>query len=88
MRWSDARTSNTWMLDGVGRLIIFGSKMCWTDVMLSNKLEYGVRGLLSFFFFFFYGLQYLMNKSGCNELSDGVPRKKGVKVIGIETHSI
>lgn len=42
----------------------------------------------TFLFFFFYGLQYLMNKSGCNELSDGVPRKKGVKVIGIETHSI
>ncbi|WVQ80246.1 hypothetical protein IAT38_002351 [Cryptococcus sp. DSM 104549] len=25
---------------------------------------------------------------GCNELSDGVPRKRGVRVIGIETHSI
>ncbi|KAL7421911.1 UV-damaged DNA-binding protein rad7 [Cryptotrichosporon argae] len=25
---------------------------------------------------------------GCNQLTDAVPRKKGVKVIGIETHSI
>lgn len=53
--------------------------------MLSNKSEFGVRDLLSPLS---DGLQYLINKSGCNELSDGVPRKKGVKVIGIETHSI
>ncbi|WVN87558.1 uncharacterized protein L203_102741 [Cryptococcus depauperatus CBS 7841] len=25
---------------------------------------------------------------GCNELSNGIPRKRGVRVIGIETHSI
>ncbi|WVF71311.1 hypothetical protein IAT40_006114 [Kwoniella sp. CBS 6097] len=25
---------------------------------------------------------------GCNQLTDAVPRKKGVKVVGIETHSI
>jgi DNA repair protein RAD7 len=25
---------------------------------------------------------------GCNQLTDAVPRKKGVNIIGIETHSI
>ncbi|WWD17162.1 hypothetical protein CI109_101600 [Kwoniella shandongensis] len=30
----------------------------------------------------------LMKVWGCNQLSDAVPRKKGVNVIGIETHSI
>lgn len=53
--------------------------------MPSNKSEFGVRNLL---LSLSNGLQYLIDKSGCNELSDGVPRKKGVKVIGIETHSI
>ena len=32
--------------------------------------------------------EYELTASGCNQLTDRVPRKKGVKVIGIESHTI